>query len=311
MCEGTPPQRALALAWLDPREIAPDQGQPRQQFPADAQAALEGSVRALGLLQPLGVAPVGDGRYRLLWGERRWRAALALELDAVPCVVWATPPTWQEALQLQLADHATTLPLAPTERAAALWRLTLGAIVAAGEEACGDDGAATAAGLAGAATPAAQVGVLAERLCALCGAGSLAEAFGGRACAGLALLVREASGIAERGGALRQLVGLLGLPSVVEDALVGQDRTGLLIQGLAQGTLAPAVAVPLPWSDAQVRRLERALVEAHAICVEAQGQALGERQARRIQARLTALLRALEQTGDVRGGAERSNGDEL
>jgi hypothetical protein len=293
-------RRVVRLAWLNPRQIALDLGQPRQRFPPDAQAALEGSIAQLGLLQPLGVALVGAGQYRLLWGERRWRAALALELDTVLCVVWMTPPTWQEALALQLADHATSLPLSPHERAAALWRLTLGAVVAACEEACGDDGAATAAGLAGAATPADQLAVLAERLCALRGVGTLAEAWLHGSWEAQVLTVREASGIGERAGVLRQTLTSLALPSVVEDGLVGIDRAGLLVQGLAQGSLAPACAAPLPWTDAQVRRLERALGEAQAICAEAQGQELSERQARRLQLRLLALLRALEETGGGR-----------
>jgi hypothetical protein len=290
----------VRLVWLDPREIAPDLGQPRQHFPADAQAALEASIAQLGLLQPLGVARVGVGAYRLLWGERRWRAALALELDAVLCVVWMTAPTWQEALALQLADHTTSLPLSAQERAAALWRLTLGAVVAACEEACGDDGAATAAGLAGAATPADQLAVLAERLCALRGVGTLAEAWLHASWDAQVLAVREASGIGERAGVLRQALTSLALPSVVEDGLVGLDRAGLLVQGLALRRLAPACEALLPWTDAQVRRLERALREAQAICTEAQDQALSERQARRLQLRVLALVRALEETGGGR-----------
>jgi hypothetical protein len=49
-----------------------------------------------------------------------------------------------------------------------------------------------------------------------------------------------------------------------------------------------------------VRRLERALIEALAICTEAQDQALSERQARRLQLRVLALVRALEETGGGR-----------
>ncbi|HEU4321965.1 MAG TPA: ParB/RepB/Spo0J family partition protein [Roseiflexaceae bacterium] len=285
--------RTATLEWLDPRQIDADVTQPRRQVPALAQRVLTASIRAIGIFQPLGVAALPDGRYRLLWGERRWQVALALDLDTVPCVVRPTP-TWHEALQLQLADHATSLPLAPQEQAAALWRLVLGVLVVAEEEAQRDNGAETAQRLAHAATPAAQVAALVDRLCELLEVATLAQA-SARARWEYVPALLEASGVAERGQALRSLLATLRLPAGVEDALVGADPAGLMVQALAQGDLVAPVAEPEPWSESQARLLEAALGQALAVCTEAPGRVLTERQARRVRLRLAALQRALDE----------------
>ena len=55
--------------------ITPNPRQPREVFDEDAMAELVGSVREVGLLQPIVVRPAGPDRYELIMGERRWRAA--------------------------------------------------------------------------------------------------------------------------------------------------------------------------------------------------------------------------------------------
>ncbi len=61
--------------------------QPRTRFDADSIAALAESIAAVGVVQPLIVRPLGDGRYELVAGERRWRAAQSAGLETVPALI--------------------------------------------------------------------------------------------------------------------------------------------------------------------------------------------------------------------------------
>ena len=67
--------------------IAPNPAQPRRGFDEQALLALAESIRARGVLQPVLVRPVVGGRYELIAGERRWRAARMAELDSIPAIV--------------------------------------------------------------------------------------------------------------------------------------------------------------------------------------------------------------------------------
>ena len=67
--------------------IDPSPNQPRRRFDEDSLIALAGSIRARGVLQPVLVRPLSSGRYELIAGERRWRAAQLAELESVPAVV--------------------------------------------------------------------------------------------------------------------------------------------------------------------------------------------------------------------------------
>ena len=61
--------------------------QPRNAFDEDALDALAESIRQLGLIQPISVCRTGDGRYRIISGERRFRAARRAGLQTVPVYV--------------------------------------------------------------------------------------------------------------------------------------------------------------------------------------------------------------------------------
>src|SRR5947209_19873899 len=60
--------------------ISPNPRQPRRGFDEDSLLALAESIRLRGVLQPILVRPLPDGRYELIAGERRWRAARIAEL---------------------------------------------------------------------------------------------------------------------------------------------------------------------------------------------------------------------------------------
>jgi ParB family chromosome partitioning protein len=68
-------------------DIEPNPEQPRTTFDDVTLGELAASIRAHGLLQPVVVRELGTGRYRLVVGERRWRAARIAGLDRVPAVV--------------------------------------------------------------------------------------------------------------------------------------------------------------------------------------------------------------------------------
>jgi ParB family chromosome partitioning protein len=67
--------------------IRPNPSQPRKRFDDGAIAGLAESIAAAGVVQPLIVRPLRDGRYELIAGERRWRAASRAGLETVPALV--------------------------------------------------------------------------------------------------------------------------------------------------------------------------------------------------------------------------------
>ncbi|MBB2912726.1 ParB family chromosome partitioning protein [Streptosporangium becharense] len=72
------------------KDIAPNPRQPREIFDNEALDELAASIREVGLLQPVVVRPVDEGRYELIMGERRWRAAQLAGLSDIPAIVRST-----------------------------------------------------------------------------------------------------------------------------------------------------------------------------------------------------------------------------
>ena len=71
--------------------ISPNPRQPRTVFDEEKMAELITSIKEVGVLQPPVVRVVGDGRYELIMGERRWRAAKAAGLTEIPVIIRQTP----------------------------------------------------------------------------------------------------------------------------------------------------------------------------------------------------------------------------
>jgi len=69
--------------------IEPSPHQPRGRFDEEALQALAESLRARGVIQPILVRPATGGRYELIAGERRWRAARLADLEEIPALVRA------------------------------------------------------------------------------------------------------------------------------------------------------------------------------------------------------------------------------
>lgn len=85
------------------RAIVPNTLQPRQTFDPEALDDLAESVRVHGVLQPIMVRPLGQGRYELVAGERRFRAAERAGLADVPAVVRAM--TDEESLTVAMIEN--------------------------------------------------------------------------------------------------------------------------------------------------------------------------------------------------------------
>ncbi len=96
--------------------IEPNKNQPRKTFSEEALSELADSIKEHGLIQPLLVRPLGDERYQLVAGERRWRACRMLGLDEVPAIV--REMTDAEVMELALIENLQREDLTPLEEAA-------------------------------------------------------------------------------------------------------------------------------------------------------------------------------------------------
>ena len=96
-------------------DIEPNAGQPRKVFTEEALAELSDSIAKHGILQPLAVRKLPNGRYQIIAGERRWRAARAAGLKEVPVhVVEADDRT---VIELALVENLQRQDLNPIEEA--------------------------------------------------------------------------------------------------------------------------------------------------------------------------------------------------
>ena len=102
-------------------DIEPDSNQPRTRFDEAALGELEASIREFGVLQPLLVRPMSDGSYKIVAGERRWRAAKRAGLREVPVVVKSLSE--EEAAAIALIENLQREDLNAIEEAAGIKRL--------------------------------------------------------------------------------------------------------------------------------------------------------------------------------------------
>lgn len=95
--------------------------QPRREIQPEALEELADSIRAQGIMQPIVVRPIGEQRYEIIAGERRWRAAQLAELDVIPAVIREV--TDEVALALALIENIQRENLNVVEEAMAIKRL--------------------------------------------------------------------------------------------------------------------------------------------------------------------------------------------
>ena len=109
------------LATLPIDSAQPGRFQPRLHLDQPALAELAASIKEQGVMQPILVRPVSEGRYEIIAGERRWRAARMAGLAAVPALVREVPD--RHALAMALIENLQREDLNPLEEAGGLRRL--------------------------------------------------------------------------------------------------------------------------------------------------------------------------------------------
>jgi ParB family chromosome partitioning protein len=112
---------AGGLAVLSVASIEPHPEQPRRHFDEAALEELAASIAARGVIQPVIVRPMGNSRYQLVAGERRWRAAQKAQLHEIPALV--RDLTEREVMALALIENLQREDLNPIEEARAYNRL--------------------------------------------------------------------------------------------------------------------------------------------------------------------------------------------
>ncbi|MEE4153277.1 MAG: ParB/RepB/Spo0J family partition protein [Erythrobacter sp.] len=110
------PLKNLAVSSIDPLP-----GNPRKHFDEDALDELAASIATRGVIQPIIVRPMESGRYQLVAGERRWRAAQKARLHEIPALVRDLDE--REVMALALIENLQREDLNPVEEARAYHRL--------------------------------------------------------------------------------------------------------------------------------------------------------------------------------------------
>ncbi|MBD7976629.1 ParB/RepB/Spo0J family partition protein [Serpens gallinarum] len=95
--------------------------QPRRDMDATALEELAQSIKAQGVMQPIVVRPIGEGRFEIIAGERRWRASQQAGLESIPAMVREVPD--EAAIAMALIENIQREDLNPIEEAVALQRL--------------------------------------------------------------------------------------------------------------------------------------------------------------------------------------------
>lgn len=108
------------LKKLDIKSIYPDEEQPRREFSAEALDALAASIKEHGVLQPI-VVTKEDGKYKIVAGERRWRASKIAGLKKIPAIVRTLDS--QNRLELSIIENAQREDLNAIELATAYAKL--------------------------------------------------------------------------------------------------------------------------------------------------------------------------------------------
>lgn len=102
-------------------DIQPNPTQPRKHFDETALKELSDSIKRHGILQPIVIMPIKDGKYTLIAGERRWRATKLAGLKVIPAIVRTAEEL--EQLEIALVENVQRVDLSPLEQAASIERL--------------------------------------------------------------------------------------------------------------------------------------------------------------------------------------------
>jgi ParB family transcriptional regulator, chromosome partitioning protein len=117
------PEKGEEVIHLDIDRIFPGDQQPRKIFKDNALRELAASIKEKGILQPVIVSRVGDGTFKLVTGERRWRASALAGLKKIPALVKDIAS--KDSLEIALIENIQREDLNPLEAAEAFSRLII------------------------------------------------------------------------------------------------------------------------------------------------------------------------------------------
>lgn len=117
----SPQDKDGTLAHLPIEFLQRGKYQPRRDMQSEALQELADSIKAQGVMQPIVVRPLGDNRYEIIAGERRWRASQLAGLEKIPAVIRDVPD--EAAIAMALIENIQREDLNPVEEAIALKRL--------------------------------------------------------------------------------------------------------------------------------------------------------------------------------------------
>ena len=118
VASGLPPEGELKM--LPVEFLSRGRYQPRRDMDPEALQELADSIKAQGILQPIVVREIGEQRYEIVAGERRWRAAQLAQLDKVPALIRDISD--EAAIALALIENIQREDLNPLEEALAMQR---------------------------------------------------------------------------------------------------------------------------------------------------------------------------------------------
>ena len=113
------PSEQIRQILLTDLEANPDQ--PRKHFDEQSLKELSSSIKLHGIIQPLVVTPKGDGKYRIIAGERRFRASVIAGLKKAPAIIRNHKEL--EELEIALVENVQRVDLSPLETAVSIVKL--------------------------------------------------------------------------------------------------------------------------------------------------------------------------------------------
>jgi ParB family chromosome partitioning protein len=115
------PEKGDEVVRIEIEKIIPNEYQPRKVFREEALHELASSIKEKGVLQPVIVSRIGNGSFRLIAGERRWRAATIAGMKKIPALIKELSS--QDAIEVALIENIQREELNPVETAEAFQRL--------------------------------------------------------------------------------------------------------------------------------------------------------------------------------------------
>ena len=112
----------MNITLLPLKLIDEDKDQPRYQFNQEALEELANSIKEIGLLSPIKVRKLDDGRYKIIYGNRRYKAATMVGLEEIPCII-SDATNELDIYFEQIAENLTREDFSPIEEAEAFDKL--------------------------------------------------------------------------------------------------------------------------------------------------------------------------------------------